>query len=188
MRFVWVLNLFYSRVCVSGALSWTCWRCCVSGTELCREAAPFSTVSSSRSNYPGLPPTLVNHIALCVQEHVCVRGGNSKQSSICLIPDGWSYLLFIECICLRVWFTKGLRVNTRGQADRLMVYTHLLNVQNNTLCPFSTFALMNMQFWGVFTPVCKKTRRRRYKQANLVHSLWYTEPGNNCVDCVYIFI
>lgn len=40
----------------SGVPSWTWWRCCVSETEPCREAAPFSTVSSSRSSYLNSPP------------------------------------------------------------------------------------------------------------------------------------
>ena len=53
-------------VCVSGALSWTQWRYCVSGTGLCREAALFSTASSSRSNFLNSPTTQVISSSLYV--------------------------------------------------------------------------------------------------------------------------
>lgn len=49
---------------------------------------------------------------------------------------------------------------------------HLSNVENTTCCPFSTFALMNMQCW-VFLPECAKCKE------DLAQALWFTTLNSN---------
>lgn len=101
---VYIFNISCSILCVyvctTGglSLSWTQWRCCVLGTELCREAAPFNRASSSMSNYLSFPATLVISISFCVSLFMYGCIGAVCIVLLCIFISVHLYLYSCECV------------------------------------------------------------------------------------------
>lgn len=81
-------------------------------------------------------------------------------------------LVYWRFSCVKKRGSTWYHMWTNVRADLPTWGLRLSNVQNNMRCPFSTFAIMNMQCW-VFLPECAKCKE------DLAQASWFTTLNSN---------